>query len=258
MKKEIEKKEENGISKEAINSILGGRVKSGVNFKTGELINTTDGDRDYKKEIEKVSEGDRVKEVEYTNPFTGNKTIQVIDRRGTTDEKLAMVLSSKDSTDEQKLSALSLYLFEKGKESASFITDLFLYKGTHTKEMRQFKTQLKFDFDSFVNMFTNFLFESSQSIIDVILPNVDIVKLEEDAYTYLKDNEEKELSIKDFVKKKYYETCLNESNLALIVLALKQVSEAQTLRNSIREKSEERERERGKGIHIDKERKVTR
>ncbi len=92
------------------------------------------------------------------NPITGKETDIVISRQGTTDEKLAMVLLAPDATKEQKDSMLAGYLFERGRENASFITELFLSKGTHVKETQAFKRQIRFDFESFANTMV-FLFQ---------------------------------------------------------------------------------------------------
>ena len=246
MKKEANKKlikKEVLVPKETIENILGGSV----GFEG----------RDYKSDIKAIAKKDRIKEIEYTNPFTGTKTLQTIDRGGTSDEKLALVFSNPNSSDDLKLSTLSLYLFEKGKESSSFLVDLMQYKGKNTKEVREFKSQMRFDFMLFVNMFTHFLSETAQSIVDVVMPGKSVIELEDEALAYLRENEKK--TIRDFITEK----CLNriryenmdlpydnDYKLIFLEMALKHISEAQTMKGKITEMAEQREIEKGKGIHI--------
>lgn len=85
------------------------------------------------------------------NPITGKTADIVLHRDGTTDEKLAMVLLSPDATKEQKDSFVSNWMFERGKENASFLAELYISKGTHVKETQAFKRQIRFDFESFAN-----------------------------------------------------------------------------------------------------------
>ncbi len=89
--------------------------------------------------------------VHVVNPITGKEADVVIDRDGFTDNKLAMVLLAPDSTKEQKDSYLSNWLWTKGKENASFITELFLSKGKLFKETQGFKKQMRWDFESLAN-----------------------------------------------------------------------------------------------------------
>lgn len=107
-----------------------------------------------------VSENVRV-----TNPFTGKSADIVIHRDGTTDEKLAMVLLSPDATKEQKDSFISNWMFERGKENASFLAELYISKGTHVKETQAFKRQIRFDFESFANIIVLLLQDLSNDII---------------------------------------------------------------------------------------------
>lgn len=89
--------------------------------------------------------------VHVVNPFTGKSADIVLHRDGTTDERLAMVLLSPDASKEQKDSFVSTWLFERGKENASFIAELFVSKGTHIKETQAFKRQMRWDFEMFAN-----------------------------------------------------------------------------------------------------------
>ena len=82
----------------------------------------------------------------YIDPVTGEKKTFTIDRRGTTDQKAGLILMDPDATREQKDSVISMYLFEKGKEGASMLMDLWAYRGQHTKESRAFQSTMRFDF----------------------------------------------------------------------------------------------------------------
>lgn len=232
----MKKNEKKIVKKDFRNTILGGQV--------GE------GSRDYKKEIEAVPEEDRVSEVEYVNPFTGNKSIQVIDRRGTSDEKLALVFADKDSSEDLKLSTLSLYLFEKGRESASFIADLMLYKGTNTKEMRNFKSQMKFDFDLFINTFASFLFDSAEDTIRILLPgeySVDVANKVYSKMKEMKENEE-EIDLHTVISQMYIDR--TKSDVALIAQSVRQVIAAQEYRKKLKDLATEREEARGKNVFV--------
>ena len=86
------------------------------------------------------------------NPISGKETDIVLSRRGTTDEKLAMIMLSPDATKDQKDSQLAAYLFERGRENASFLAELFVSKGTHEKSTQAFKRQIRWDFEVFANV----------------------------------------------------------------------------------------------------------
>lgn len=68
---------------------------------------------------------------------------------GTTDKNVAAVLLSPKASKQEKDSAISQWLFERGKDNASFIAELFVSKGTHLKETQAFKRQIRFDFENF-------------------------------------------------------------------------------------------------------------
>lgn len=93
--------------------------------------------------------------IKVKNPINGNEALVTLSRTGTTDEKLAMVLLSPDATKDQKNSFISNWLFERGKENASFIAELYLSKGAHVKETQAFKRQIRWDFEMFANILTN-------------------------------------------------------------------------------------------------------
>ena len=98
------------------------------------------------------------------NPITGKTADIVLHRDGTTDETLAMVLLSPDATKEQKDSFVSNWMFERGKENASFLAELYISKGTHIKETQAFKRQIRFDFESFANVMVLLLHDLADDI----------------------------------------------------------------------------------------------
>lgn len=232
------------IIKKVSDKILGGHV--------GKFSD----DRDYKKEIEKVPEEKRHEIVKFYNPATGKEVVYPIDRGGTTDQKLAMILSNPEATEEQKMSMLSLYLFEKGRESSSFITDLMLYKGTSTKEMRKFHSAIRLDFTLFTSLFCNFLYDNAQAIVDVLLPGKNVRTFEQEAVVFLKKAKEKgdDLTIRDFLNRSI--EGLSIYSIILLEMAIRYASEAQLITKRMEEMTEEREREKGKEVHLDSKGKV--
>lgn len=104
--------------------------------------------------------------IRVTNPITGKQTDIVLHRDGTTDERLAMILLSPDATKEQKDSLIASYMFERGKENASFLAELYISKGTHVKETQAFKRQIRFDFESFANTMVLLLQDLANDLSD--------------------------------------------------------------------------------------------
>lgn len=92
-----------------------------------------------------------VEVVQIVNEITGNKAEVTIERDGTPESKLILALANKELPREQKDHILSMYLWERGKESSSFLMDLIRHKGTHTKETRVFKSQMRFDFENMMD-----------------------------------------------------------------------------------------------------------
>jgi hypothetical protein len=254
-KKSLVKKDSSSL-KINVNDILGGVVNVGRDSKTGKEIVLDDNPRDYKAEIEKVPENERVQTVSITNPATGETTNIVIDRRGMFDEKLGGILVDKNKTDDEKLSAISLYLFERGKESSSFLVDLIASKGQFFKGAQQFKSQIRFDLNVLLETIYDFLFSMAKSIFDDLGISSDASEVEEEAFYYLKDNESETLS--DFVRKKFSDLPnLSGYDIIFIKMALQYASEAKLIKKRMEEISEERERERGKGIFINKQGRST-
>ena len=84
---------------------------------------------------------------------------------GTTDKKVGEIMLSTKTTKEQKDAIIAQWLFENGKESSSFLAELFMSKGKLTKETRVFKNQMRFDFEMFADLIVILLNDISDTII---------------------------------------------------------------------------------------------
>ena len=185
--------------------------------------------------------------MEVTDPFTGKKSLITIDRTGTHEQKLIVALANPKLKQEQKDQVLSMYLFERGKESASFITDLMAYKGQYTKEGRVFQSRMRYDFEAFVGSFTRYL-ENQSRLLGITL-GVDIAeeKTKFEAWLKLPNNKEKNYSYKDF------NHSADVSRVALIELALYAFDEAKALREVIQRIVQAREAQKGGGIYVNQQ-----
>lgn len=140
-----------------VDTILGGKVDDGM----PEYIGTKK-DAKLHEKIQAIKTPDEEKITITTN--SGEKKEIVLCRKGTTERALGELLLDKNTDTDKKNAMLASYLFEKGKESASFIADLMVYKGSHTKETRAFKTQMRFDFEAFANMMVLGMHDISKGI----------------------------------------------------------------------------------------------
>jgi hypothetical protein len=175
----------------------------------------------------------------YVDPITRETKKFTIDRRGTTDQKAGLVLMDPDATREQKDSVISMYLFEKGKEGASMLMDLWAYKGTHTRESRAFQSTMRFDFEMFLNAFQMFM-RDSHDLIWNNLP-LEVTQIEE------------EVDGKKVSKEIVQTTRTVEANEIAVVLgqyARYHNMTADLIGKRIRAEVEKRERSKGKGIYI--------
>lgn len=146
----------------AIRDILGGTVNESKNYQTGIIKKINSDDDRYKKAL--TIKTPKTEELHIVNPITGKSADIVLSRQGTTNEKLAMIMLSPDATHEQKDSMMAQYLFERGKESSSFIAELFISKGTHVKETQAFKRQMRFDFEAFASIVSGLFTDISDDI----------------------------------------------------------------------------------------------
>lgn len=140
-----------------------------------------EGDHKYDEEtIQKDLEKYGLKEEEtfvVTNPISGNSKEVTISRTGTTAEKFIAVFQDPQATQQQKDSILSAYLWERGKESAAFLAEIFASKGAHTRETQAFKRQMRFDYEMFADVFVRFLQECSSDMKSEEDPKKAIEKL---------------------------------------------------------------------------------
>ncbi len=201
------------------------------------------------------------------DPITGVSKEITLDRTGYGENKLIIALSNPDLKREQKDHILSMYLWERGKESASMLVDLMRYKGEHTKETRAFKSQMRFDFELFVNQFSKFIREQSR-LIGITL-GVDIFKEREEYKKWLevKRSFEKE-KIKDttkIYKSKDYtyidfvevKDNIQRIKACLIEMAITSLDEGERLVAQVQNVTKAREREKGKGIYVDRTGRIT-
>ena len=194
-------------------------------------------------------------EITLKNPFTGREFSFTLDRGGMTAEKLSLVLTDKEVDEDKKDAAISMYLFEKGMESASFLADIIRYKGQNTKEVRQFKSIMRFDFDNFISHFTNYLDGISNSIkVELGLDEWEGIKNR--IIDFLNNEEENEKELGGKVKSIGKLLGISPIQSCLISIALRSEEESGMIKDFIRETTRQRERERGGGIYIDKHGRV--
>lgn len=182
--------------------------------------------------------------VEYKDPFDGLMKKIMIDRKGTSDEKLALTLLDDKMSREQKDTVVSMYLFEKGKHGASMLMDLWGYKGTHTKESRQFQSTMRFDFEMFLSTFQIFMADTADMFFKQ-LP-IKVVEVEKEV-----DGKKMKKEIVQLTR----DVDSNEVALALGDMARYFRMTGTLLGKRIRTEVEKRERAKGKGIYIDKDNK---
>jgi hypothetical protein len=180
--------------------------------------------------------------VEVENPFTDEKQIMVIDRAGYTEDKLSTALANPDLTRDQKDFEISMYLYQRGAHNTSMLVDLFRYKGAHTKETRVFKSQIRFDFEQFVNSFTHYLDDQWRLLGIALGVNIQVEKERFEAWLKLPNN--KESTFKDFAPN------WNPEKIALVEMAIHAKDEAELLRANVRKMADARMRDKGKGIYI--------
>lgn len=152
------------------------------------------------------------------------------------DDDLGKVMLSTKATKEQKDAALAQYLFERGLESASYLAELFQSKGQHTKETRLFKRQVRYDFELFVGSFIQFLRDTSKGIVKTMHSEE---QWEEKKKQILQDREN------DVHVEGGPEIVFNE-------LAMRFEDEADRLAELVSRTTEERMREKGYGIYVNK------
>lgn len=185
-----------------------------------------------------------VENFEYVDPVTGDKKSFTIDRRGSTEASVGLTLLDPKATREQKDSAISMYLFEKGKHSASLLMDLWSYKGIHTKESRAFQSTMRFDFELFLQTFQMFMQDSA----DLIFKNLPIEVVEAEVEEVAKDGSTKMVT-KEIVKMTR-DVTPNDIAITLGEYAQYFRMTSRLLGQRIRAEVQKRERAKGKGIYL--------
>jgi len=195
--------------------------------------------------------------VSVTDPITGVTKEITLDRTGYGENKLIVALANPDLNRDQKDHMLSMYLFERGKDSASFLVDLMRYKGQNTKETRAFKSQMRFDFELFVSQFSKFIRDQSK-LIGICL-DMDIFKAREGYTNWLeikrKHNKDTDFSYFDYALEKTQRTVgkLNHSDrmyIAMVGMAIQSLDEGEKIVAQIQNITKSRERDMGKGIYV--------
>lgn len=220
-----------------------------------------------KAELEKYGLNPTEK-VTVTDPLTGETKLITLDRTGYGENKLIIALADPDLKRDQKDHMLSMYLFERGKDSASFLIDLIRSKGQHTKETRAFKSQMRFDFELFVSQFSKFIREQSKLI--GICFDMDIFKAREGYVKWLEvkrkiEKEEQrppnDYTYFDYALEKTQRTVgkLNHTDrmyIAMVGMAIQSLDEGERLVAQVNNVIKAREREMGKGIYVDSTGKI--
>lgn len=212
--------------------------------------------------------------VETTDPISGQKYLVPVDRTGHNERKLIMALADPNLTRDRKDFELSMYMFERGKENVSMLLDLMRYKGAHTKESHVFKATMRFDFESFVSQFTSYLRDRILFAQEIL--GIDIVQERNEFFAFAKERiakdkeageEPKKYSYLDFAKYKYPGLEWGEQDgsthpLAvptqprmtayLIAQAIHDLDESEHLASTVKKIAEAREKEKGKGIYLDR------
>lgn len=197
------------------------------------------------KKLKKVDAGEG-ENVKVKNPFTGKEVSVFVDRKGTTDERVAAVMIDPSMTRDHKDLVVSQWLFERGLESASFIAELFRYKGEHTKETRAFKSQMRFDYELVVQALLSFYRSTSVQMFSCILPGADFESAKRE---YLDFSKEKSGAMKDFLSR--YKDNPSDADCAVVVNTFQMAIEADLLDKKVEAVTKSRMSEKGWGIYID-------
>jgi hypothetical protein len=193
-----------------------------------------------------------IEQLEITDPFTGKTSLITIDRSGTTQQKLAIALLDKNIPQDRKDYIMSMYLYERGKESMSMITDIMRYKGQYTREGRVFQSQMRLDFESFVNSFTHYLQNQSRMLGISLGVNIEQEKEKFIEWLAKKENKGTGVYYKDFYESTRAIPKEDVAKVALIEMAIFANDEASDLTKKVENIVRAREAMRGGGIYISK------
>lgn len=179
-----------------------------------------------------------VETVEVVNPVTGEKKMVTIRHDGTNIARLVEILANSNATREQKNSAISMYIFEEGKENASMIMDLWAYKGQHTKESRHFQGQVRRDIDIMTDTFALFMRDASERILAGLNFEIRSAPTTNKKVLHRLSKNVAAIDIADIIS-------------TLGDLALYFVQTADLIQAKMAEETMRREKEKGKGIYVD-------
>lgn len=194
-----------------------------------------------------------ISKIQMRDPVSGETRMIAIDRAGYNEQRLMMTLADPEKTRDQKDFAVSMYLYERGKESTSMVVDLMRYKGQHTKETRAFTSQIRFDFEMFVATFTKYL--ENQSRLLAITLDLDIREEREKfrSWLSLENNKGQGYTYLDFWRSDGEPVSSEaKSRMALIEMAIMSLDEAERLSDVVHRIARARQQEKGYGIYIDK------
>ncbi len=200
--------------------------------------------------------------IKVTDPITKKTTMVTLDRTGFSEVKLITALADPKLSRDRKDHELSMYLFTRGAEGASMMLDLMRYKGEHTKETRVFKSQMRFDFEAFVESTIQHLqrrADRTEKILDVDLHR-EILAYRE--WLSLPNNKGKEYTYHDFkcstnsFTHKSHHMGAERLEHLMISEAMFDLDEAERLEGARNNIIKAREGEKGGGIYVDKGGKV--
>ncbi len=194
-----------------------------------------------------VKELSTKKSVEVADPISGEKRLVSLDRTGYSEVNLITTLADPEIPRDRKDFVLSMYLYERGAHSASMIADIMRYKGQHTKESRVFKSQIRFDFESFVNSFTMYLTRQSRLIGLTLGINIAEERSKFVEWLALENNKGKGYTYKDYNKHD------STTYTALVEMAIEAQDEAAVLMKNVKNLRDARTREKGKGIYLSRD-----
>lgn len=195
---------------------------------------------------------DPKQKIEIRDPLTGETKLITLDRTGHSEQNLIVALANPDIPRDQKDHAISMYLFQRGAESASMIVDIMRYKGQHTKETRVFKSQMRFDLENFVSAMARHLREQAERTARIY-----DLHLREEMGAYrdwlkLPNNKdaENELTYWDFYQTTHPKG--TRADAALLSQAIFDIDKALYFEDYQRKIAQAREAEKGGGVYVDR------
>jgi len=183
------------------------------------------------------------------DPITKEERTVSLSRTGTPEEDLIVALADPNMPRDRKDYTLSMYLWGRGAESASMMVDLMRYKGTHTKETRVFKSQMRFDFEALVDGLA--LHFETQAKNTAATLGIDLKQEIEGYRAWLKiGTSNAKTSYLDYYCGADAPSLQDRLYCSQISQAIFQLDEAERLTAARKNIAAAREREKGKGIYV--------